>query len=570
MVGPATVIDSRPIADAVAACRRHLLAVAGFSAMLNLLYIGPTLYMLQVYSRVVPTHSRATLLFLTLAMLLALATLATLDGLRGRLLVRAGVRLDRQLAPLILSAALEPGAGPSARQVIREFDALRQVLSGPAVLAMVDAPWTPIYVLVCFVLHPFIGLAALAGIIVLPLLARLNDRTTGGAMAESQARATMAYVAQDEMLGAADMVRGLGMRSAAIKRVLAMRELAAETMVAAQMRASGYTSLSRFVRLSLQSLALGLGALLAIRNLISGGAIFAASFLIGRALMPIEQVIASWKTIEQARIGYANLKALLDHAETAEQRTALPAPQGALAVEGASVTPGPGAAPILDDVSFAVSAGQVVAVVGPSGAGKSTLLRVIAGALPGYSGTVRFDGADRRDWAMDALGAAIGYLPQSASLLSGTIKENISRFAGAVDPAIDAGVIRAAQLAGVHEMILRLERGYDHPVAFGGGNLSSGQAQRIALARALYGNPAVVLLDEPNAHLDSEGEQKLAETVRLLKQQGTTVLLVSHRPAILDVVDTMLVLIDGKVAQFGPRDTVMARISRPRAVNAAA
>ena len=212
------MIDSRPIAEAVSACRRHLLAVAGFSAMLNLLYIAPTLYMLQVYSRVVPTHSRATLLFLTLAMLLALATLAALDGLRGRLLVRAGVRLDRQLAPLILSAALEPGAGQSARQVIREFDALRQVLSGPAVLAMVDAPWTPIYVLVCFVLHPYIGLAALAGIIVLPLLARLNDKATGGAMAESQARATLAYVAQDEMLAAADMVRGLGMRSAAIQR----------------------------------------------------------------------------------------------------------------------------------------------------------------------------------------------------------------------------------------------------------------------------------------------------------------------------------------------------------------
>jgi ATP-binding cassette subfamily C exporter for protease/lipase len=557
---------SGPIADAVQACRRHFMSVMVFSAVLNILQIVPTLYMLQVYDRVIPTHSVLTLAFLTVIMLAALALLAMLDSLRSRLLVRAGVRIDRALAPLIAGAALGADARPEARQAMREFDVLRQVLTGPAILALIDTPWVPIYVLACFLLHPWIGATALAGTILLPLIVWRNEKATGAQVAEAQREASITYAAQDRTLNAAGAVRALGMRPAMVARQVRMRQHMMALHTASSFASGRYASASRFVRLALQSLALGIGALLAIAGEVSVGAVFAAAFLIARALAPIEQLIGSQKMLRQARAGYDTLTRTLDSLAGAAERTILPDPKGALAVEGLTV-PRPGSqVPILSDVSFALQPGTVLAIVGPSGAGKSTLLRALAGAQENYTGTIRYDGASQRDWELDRLGAHLGYLPQEPSLLGGTVKENISRFAGELggDPAaIDAAVIEAAQAAGAHELILRLEGGYDYVVAHGGGNLSSGQAQRLALARALYANPSLLLLDEPNAHLDNEGENQLASAIQRLKESGVTVAIVSHRLSILSVIDKILVIRDGRADLFGDREEILPRITRP-------
>jgi ATP-binding cassette, subfamily C, bacterial exporter for protease/lipase len=559
----ATEQIATPIREALRACRRHLRAAALFSACLNLLYIAPTLYMLQVYDRAVPTHSGRTLAFLTLILLVALGTLALLDQLRGRLLVRAGILFDHLLAPVILQAAMGGGAGAESRQALREFDLLRSAVTGPAILAMFDAPWAPVYVLVCFIVHPAIGLLALVGMIILPIIVWRSEAAAGPRLARAQEEAGRTYVAQDQMLAAAPALSALGMRPALIARQLRLRRKMMALQTEASFALSSFASLSRFVRLSLQSLGLGLGALLAMDNLISGGAIFAASFLISRALAPIEQLIGTWKTLAQARAGYRNLDQLLRNVAPEHPRTNLPAPRGELSVEGLTLRRAGRETPILDGISFRLGAGDVVGIVGPSGAGKSTLLNVISGAIAPTAGIVRFDGADREDWDPDRLGSMLGLMPQQPSLLAGTVKENIARFSTEVEEnqaVVDEQVILAATKAGAHDLILQLEGGYDYLLSNGGTNLSSGQAQRVALARSLFGEPAVLMLDEPNAHLDSNGDAGLLATIKQLKDKGVTVLIVSHRLSILPVVDKLMVIRAGKLEMFGPRDEVLAKI----------
>jgi ATP-binding cassette subfamily C protein len=547
-------------------CRRHLLGAAGFSALVNLLYIVPTLYMLQVYDRVVPTQGVQTLGFLTLILLFALACLALLDRVRSRLLVRAGIRLDADLAPLLLDATMARPEAPAARAAMREFDAMRGVLTGPGMLALFDAPWTPIYVLVCFLVHPWIGLVALVGGAILPAIAWRNEVATRGSMARAQEVATRTYAAQDAMLAAAESVRALGMRRALVARQVRQREAMLVAQTEAGFRAGGYFTATKFVRLALQSLALGLGALLAVDNKISGGAIFASSFLIARALAPIELLIGSWKGIAQAHASYRGLDALLAGAPLAADVTQLPPPRGSLRLEGVTLLNATRDATLLNAVSFAVAPGEVVAIVGPSGAGKSTLVRAIAGALPIDRGHVRIDSADLNDWEPERLARHIGYLPQDSVLFEGTIKENIARFdtEGAADrAAIDAQVVAAAEMVGAQDLILRLPGGFDHRLGLGGRGVSAGQAQRIALARAVYGDPALYILDEPNAHLDAEGDAALNAAIGRWKAAGKTILIVSHKLGVLPVVDKILVLRDGRAELFGPRDEVLATIAPP-------
>ena len=521
--------------------------------------------MLQVYDRVVPTHGLQTLLFLTLIIIFALSTLAVLDRARMRLLVRAGVKLETLFTRRLLDAVLGRPEFPSARQALRDLDALRGTLAGPAVLAVFDIPWVPIYLIVCFLVHPWIGALAIGGSIILPLIAWAQERATHEKLNEGQRTANASYAFQETLVNSAEAVRSLGMRRSMVARQLRLREAMVETHAETGLASSTFLAFGKFLRLALQSLALGLGALLAVDNLISPGAIFAASFLIARALQPIEQLIASWKVLIRAHQQYLDIQTLLGSAPSERDRTALPAPTGHIKAEGITILNRARDGAILQNVSLAIEAGEVIALVGPSGAGKSTLLRVLAGALLPDRGCVRFDGADSRDWDPEFLASHIGYLPQDPQLMQGSVTENISRFTGELGEDkldTDARVVQAAQQVGADALIRSLPQGYDHPLGLGGEGMSAGQAQRVALARAVYGDPSILLLDEPNAHLDSEGDSALVTAVGELKSKGKTVLIASHKTGILPVVDKILVLSRGQIDLFGPRDEVMAKMSR--------
>jgi len=539
---------------------------AVFSALLNLLYLAPTLYMLQVYDRVVPARGGMTLLFLTVVLAFALATLSALDAVRSRLFTRASMRLDRQMAGVILDATLaQPRQGGEVitRQAMRDFDTLRATLTGGALMSLFDAPWIPIYLLVCFLLNPLLGLVVLVGGAFLLMVTWRNERATKGRLQRATEAANYAYVSQEQSASGADVVRALGMRRAFVSRHLAERSAAARLQAEASFATGGYMAVTRFVRLFLQSLALGVGAWLAIEGKLSAGSIFAASFLVARALAPLEAMLGAWKGIGQARVAWRSLDTLLQR-PAATDLTVLPQPEGSLEVERLVVMKPRGEGAILQGLAFRLAPGEVVAVIGPSGAGKSTLLRTIAGAGGPYAGAIRFDGAEMKDYDLERLAQRLGYLPQETGLFSGTVKENIARFATHLgeDPAtVDEKVISAAKVCGVHDMILHLQDGYDTMLGLGGKGLSAGQAQGVALARALYGEPRLLLLDEPNAHLDSDGEVKLLETLRQQKAQGVSALIVAHRTGILAAVDRLMVMRDGRIELYGPRDEVLARLT---------
>ena len=569
-----------PLAAALRTCRRHILIAAGFSALVNILYLAPTLYMLQIYDRVLPTGGTLTLVFLTVAVVFALATLAMLDSLRQRILVRLGLRLDRQLAAEVLTrltGGLGSAVNPRLRQAMREFDAFRAIVAGPAALAILDAPWTPIYLALCFVLHPLLGMISVIGALALLILAVLNERATRDKLESLHEASAQAYAAQEAITTHGGLVRALGMREPLIVRQLLERRTAVGLQADAQFTGGVYSGLIRFLRLTLQSLALGTGAWLAVRHEISAGGVIAASILLSRSLQPIEQIVGAWKGVIQARDGFRTLVELFQQAPAAMPRTRLPAPEGHLRAEQASVRTPDGAGMILRGVSFDLNPGEIIGVVGPSGAGKTTLARVLVGALTPDHGCVRIDGADLADWQQERLAVHIGYLPQNCGLFAGTVKENIARFASILesDPhEIDERAVAAATAAGAHEMILRLPEAYETPLGAAGGGLSAGQAQRLALARALYGDPRIFVLDEPNSNLDSEGETALERAIAAQKARGAALVVIAHRLNILGVADKLLVLRDGAVDLYGPRREVLqaleARVaSLPRAANAA-
>lgn len=568
---------TEPLAQALRACRWHLLFAFGFSALVNILYLAPTLYMMQVYDRVVPTGGLLTLAFVTAVVAFALATLAMLDHIRARILIRAGLRLDRLLAGAVLSRVIGSKEGGSrVAQAMREFDQVRATLSGQGALAICDAPWTPVYLLFCFLLHPALGVLTLVGGIALLVLAVLNERSAKPRVEAATKASSAAYAAQETVASQSEVVRALGMRQALISRQLKERGVAVAAQSDAQFVGGAYSGVIKFLRLALQSLALGLGAWLAVEGQISAGAIIAASVLLSRAVQPIELVVGAWTGIVQARAAWTSLVQLF--ASTAEQeaeRTVLPDPKGALALEGVGVRAPVGDKPLLKHLAFTVAPGEVLGVIGPSGAGKTTLARILAGATTPDVGKVRLDDADYAAWDPERLARHIGYLPQDSVLFAGTVKENISRFSGSLGEAaetIDAKTVAAARAAGVHEMILRLPQGYDTPLGPGGRGLSAGQAQRVALARALYGEPCLLILDEPNSNLDMDGEAALLKAVHSAKARGAAVVMIAHRTGVLSAADRLLVLKDGAIEGLGPRDEIAARLqagrpSAPRVVS---
>lgn len=552
-----------PMAEAVRACRPHFLAAAVFSFFLNLLFLAPALYMLQVYDRVVPTGGKTTLLFVTIALGIALMTLAALDAIRSRLLVRASLRLDTLLAPMILKRMMGKDSD-RANQAMRDFDTVRQTVASPVAAAVFDAPWSPLFLIVCFLLHFWIGILALLATITLMALAWRNQQATvESTQIGSQAMAASHGAAQTIAMNS-ETVRALGMTGRLVDRLLDQRSVGLSRLANSQFTGSRFASLSRFLRLFVQSAALGLGALLAIAGHISVGGIIAASILVSRALQPVEALIGGWSTISGARAALERVTAVFDGDETPRIHTLLPSPQGHLQLEHVGVRGGDGR-PVLYDVSFEVRPGEMLGIVGPSGSGKTTLAKVIAGAVAPAAGTVRIDGAQLSDWDQDELARHVGYVPQEPSLFEGTIKENISRFAvvGEEGAEVDTLAVAAAKRAGVHKLILKFPQGYDSRLGPLGHGLSAGQAQRVALARALYGNPVLLILDEANAFLDGEGEEALLAAIADALKRNMAIIMIAHRKSVLSQAHRLLVLESGRVRAVGPAAEVARQLQAP-------
>lgn len=554
---------SSTLKAALDACRRHIGFVILFSAALNLLYLAPSLYMLQVYDRVLASGGVLTLVYLSLVLLASLAVLAFLDGTRMRLLLAMSRRLDRLLAPQVLSAALQRDGRAAAGQahILREFDALRSALSGPPAVAAVDAPWAPIYIAVCFLIHPWIGLLALAGGLILVAIALINNRAMRSAMKANEDAAGAMYGLQMGDMNQGDAARALGMQGRLVERQLKARIALNDSINAAGSANSFFSATTKFSRLLLQSAALGLGAFLALRQDISAGGIIAASILSSRAFAPLELIVGAWRQFEQGRQAYGIISRVLRTQETQRDFTGLPSPRGVLSVEGVTVRAPAGDRFLLMNASFRAEPGDIIGVIGPSGAGKTTLLRAIAGAAIPDGGAVRLDGAKMTDWEPDRLGRHVGYLPQEVALFSGTIGQNISRFDSAAGDDVDAAIVKAAKAAGAHEMILSMPRGYDSEIGPNGRGLSAGQAQRVALARALYGDPVLLALDEPNAHLDNDGEAALISALKDASARGVCSIVVAHRTGFLSQVNKLMIVADGRIDAFGPREAILARIN---------
>ncbi len=574
-LAPASIWSRRTAAVLGATAARNraaLLAVVVFSGMVNLLALTSSIYMLQLYDRVLPARSVPTLVALTVLMAVLFAAFGAFDYLRSRLMGRIAVRAERDLrervARCVMVLPLRAGTRTDGQQLVRDLEQVRGFMAGPGPLAFVDLPWIPVYLGLAWLLHPWLGLLGMAGASVLVALMVLTElrsrRPTREASVIGTARSSLG-----EALGRnAEAVRALGMTSQ-LSRIwwgLGERQLVAQ--VAAGDTAARYGSASKVMRMALQSGVLGLGAFLAIRGEVTAGTMIAASILVARGLAPVEQAIASWRSFVAARQGMERLAVVLARLPADEARMQLPAPRCRLDVEALAVAPPGSPAPILHDVTFSLAAGDGLGIVGPSAAGKSTLARALVGAWLPQRGIIRIDGAALDQWSSDALGRHVGYLPQDIELLPGTIAQNVARF----DPAATShAIIAAADAAGIHEMILKMPKGYETEVGDRGGVLSAGQRQRVALARALYGDPFLVVLDEPNSNLDVAGDACLARAIAGVRSRGGIAIVVAHRPSAIQGLDTLLVLDQGRVQAFGPKEAVLRpAIQRAAAAQAAA
>ncbi|OWU86351.1 peptide ABC transporter ATPase [Oceanicola sp. 22II-s10i] len=540
---------------------RHLFwAAALFSAFANILMLTGPLYMLQVYDRVLSSRSTATLLALSTIVAFMFLIMGLLDLSRTRILARIGARFQSRLDGRVFDAVIRRAAiRPDALSAsgLRDLESIQKLLGSPALVAMFDIPWTPVFLAGISLFHPMLGLLALAGGALLVCITLLNQWISRGPQLDSMRRTMAAEQISDQLRNEAEMLQAMGMRDAAFARWNSARDAALAAQLAATDTTVTFSSIGKTFRLFLQSAMLGLGAYLVLQGELSAGAMIAGSILLGRALAPIEMAIAQWPMITRARSGWRSLGTLLTEIPPEPRRTELPRPRARLEVSQATVIPPGDSVAALRIVSFNVEPGQAVGVIGPSGAGKSTLARALTGAWRVAGGKIRLDGASLDQFDPTARGNHIGYLPQRVQLFDGTIAENIARLSPEPD---DQKVIAAAKLADAHEMILKLPDGYDTRVTANGGRLSGGQIQRIGLARAMYSDPVLLVLDEPNANLDNEGSMALNGAIRALKARGCSVLIMAHRPAAIQECDLLLMLENGSRVAFGPKDEVLREV----------
>jgi PrtD family type I secretion system ABC transporter len=544
-------------------CKFFFIYAGVFSFFINLLMLAYPIYMMQLFDRVFSSRSNETLAMLTIAVVGALAVWAGLEILRSRLLVRAGIALDRVLTEPVLDGLLKtavPGSSTAAGGYsMRDIHTLRSFLTGHTIFAFFDAPWAPFYILIIFLFHPLFGVIATVGILLLFSLTWLDEKFTKPVLHESQARFRVVGRFLDSSLRNGEAVNAMHMGPAVNARYRKANDEVLALQALASNRAGTILATTRFLRMTLQISMLAMGAYLIIDQHTTPGIMMGATLIFGRALAPIELATMSWKAGIEARAAYGRLRELLEASREHRNPLELPEPKGKISVDKL-VFARDLARPVLKGVSFELAAGEAMGLIGPSGAGKSTLARVVLGLWAPTSGSVRLDGASISDWSRAQIGPHIGYLPQDVELFAGTVGDNIARLGDAA--ALSEQVIAAAQLACVHELVLSLPRGYETEIGEGGASLSGGQRQRLALARAVFGSPRLVVLDEPNSNLDSDGEEALVRTIAKLKEEGVTLIVISHRPGLLAGVDKLLFLRDGRTELFGPRQEVLARLGR--------
>ncbi len=538
-----------------------IVAVAGASAVINVLTLSGSVFMLEVYDRVLPSRSIPTLIGLVAFLVVFLSFMAFFDVIRSRILVRMALSIDAQLSPMVFRSvmrnALRPRASGDGQQPQRDLDQVRAFLSGAGPSALFDLPWVPMYLFVCFLFHPLIGLTALAGALLLVAMTTLTEILTRGATT----KAVGAVLARNGIAEGARRNTEAAHAHGMVKRLAEIWSGANGAVMRHQRAASdvsgGFGAVTKVLRMFLQSAVLAVGAYLVIEGQATGGIMIAGSILAARALAPVELAIANWKGFVTARQGWKRLKTVLAELSEEQDTMALPPPRRSLSVEDVGAEPPGDRRTLIEGVTFRLEAGSGLGIIGPSGAGKSTIARVIVGVWPATRGKVRLDGAALEHWDAEQLGRHIGYLPQDVELFAGTVADNIARFDA--EPSQEA-IMAAARNADVHELILRLPLGYMTEIGTSGAALSAGQRQRIGLARALYRDPFLVVLDEPNSNLDSQGEKALTEAVLGVRARGGIVVVIAHRPTILSGVDQVVMMNDGRMQAFGPKDSVFRKV----------
>ncbi|PPD33318.1 MAG: type I secretion system permease/ATPase [Methylomonas sp.] len=555
-------IPKSDLLEALTLCKGAFISAAGFSLVINILQLVPTIYMLQVFDRVVPTGNLDTLGLMTLVLMVLFITQGVLEWVRSQILVRVSTRLEvllnERLFKVAYKLALYSSGQRASTQPLDDLTGLRQFLTGSGLFAFFDAPWVPIYLAVMFLFHPWYGWVGVATAILLIVIAYIQEKATNTLLNDANNLAMAGRNLVNKNLRNAEVIDSMGMLPNIQDRWLGSMDKVLALQAIASSRAGVINAFSKLTRMSSQSLILAVGAYLVIGNEISSGLMMAGSILLGRALAPIDMVIGSWKSFISARGQFKRLNDLLTQMPAGHQKMSLPDPQGAFKLELATVVPPGAKTPVIKDITMSIVKGDVLGIIGPSGAGKSTFARALLGIWPTSSGRIRLDGAEIYNMNRDELGPFLGYLPQDIELFEGTISENIARF-GVV---VSEKVVEAARMADVHELILCLPDGYDTYIGANGINLSGGQRQRIGLARALYGNPVVVVLDEPNSNLDEQGELALARAIQRLKAKQTTVIVITHRNNVLANVDKLLVLKEGQLSVYGPRDQVLAHLQK--------
>ncbi|CUH76390.1 Type I secretion system ATP-binding protein PrsD [Tritonibacter multivorans] len=528
-----------------------------FSVFVNMLMLTGPLYMMQVYDRVLGSRSEATLLALSLLVVFLYAMMGLLDLVRGRILRRVAANFQADLDKRVFDAMIRRSAVSNdkiAQTGLSDLESIQRLIGSPVLTAAFDLPFTPIFLAGIALFHPYLGLLALGGGLVLVGIALLNQLFSTSPLQKANAGSQQANLMSESIRNEAEMIQAMGMRKAAFARWKVLRDQSLADSVVASDTGGGFTTVTKSLRLFLQSAMLGMGAYLVLQNEVSSGAIIAGSILLGRALAPIELGLGQWASVQRARKGWQNLAELLGTTPPEEDRTPLPKPKAKLDVQALAVMAPGETRPQLRNVTFKVEPGQAIGVIGPSGSGKSTLAKALTGAWRAAAGTVRLDGASLNQYDAEVLGEHIGYLPQRVQLFDGTIADNIARLSSAPDAT---QVVNAAKKAAAHDMIVKLPDGYDTRVSANGGRLSGGQMQRIGLARALYGDPMIVILDEPNSNLDNEGSVALNSAIKQMKADGRSVLIMAHRPAAIQECDMLLVIDKGTMTAFGPKDDVL-------------